>query len=76
MEYDERAEQLEREADKMEQESQRVEGRIDETRSDWKSKEADQQVPGAQADPLAREDREDEEQEDGRDEDESDEEEE
>lgn len=61
MEYDERAEQLEREADKMEQESERVKGRIDETRSDWESKEADQQVPGAQADPLAKEDREDDE---------------
>jgi hypothetical protein len=61
MEYDERAEQLEREADKMEQESQRVEGRIDESRSDWESKQADQQVPGAQADPLAKEDREDDE---------------
>jgi hypothetical protein len=61
MEYDERAEQLEREADKMEQESERVKGRVDETRSDWESKEADQQVPGAQADPLAKEDREDDE---------------
>lgn len=60
MEYDERAEELEREADKMEQESERVKGRVDEARNDWESKEADQQVPGAQADPLAKEDREDE----------------
>jgi hypothetical protein len=60
MEYDERAEQLEREADKMEQESERVKGRVDDARSDWESKQADQQVPGAQADPLAKEDREDE----------------
>jgi hypothetical protein len=49
VEYDERADQLERDADKMEQESKRVGGRIEESRSDWESKEADQTVPGAQA---------------------------
>jgi hypothetical protein len=49
VDYDERADELERDADKMEQESERVGGRIDESRSDWESKEADQQVPGAQA---------------------------
>jgi hypothetical protein len=64
MEYDERAEQLEREADKMEQESERVEGRINDARSDWESKVADQTVPGAQADPLAKEDEQDDEQDD------------
>jgi hypothetical protein len=64
VEYDERAEQLKREADKMEQESERVEGRINDARSDWESKQADQMVPGAQADPLAKEDRPDDDEQD------------
>lgn len=34
----------------MEQESERVGGRIDQTRGDWETKEADQTVPGAQPD--------------------------
>jgi hypothetical protein len=49
VEYNERADQLESDADKMEKESKRVGGRIEESRSDWESKEADQKVPGAQA---------------------------
>ena len=49
-EHEERAKRLQRESDKMEQEAERVGGKIEETRSDWQSKEADQTVPGAQPD--------------------------
>jgi hypothetical protein len=41
---------MEREAEKMQQESDRVGGRIEESRGDWESKEGDQSVPGAQPD--------------------------
>ena len=65
MEHDEQADRLERDADKMEQESERVGGRIEETRSDWESKETSQSVPGAQAALPGEEDDEDEATEDG-----------
>ena len=49
-EYDERADELERQADKMDEESERVSGSIGEARQDWESKQADQTIPGAQED--------------------------
>ena len=48
MEHDEEAEELEREADKLEEHSEEVAKRIEGTRSEWKSKQQDQAVPGAQ----------------------------
>jgi hypothetical protein len=50
-EHDEEAQQLEREAQDLEEHSDRVGERIDETRRDWESKEQDPSVPGAQPDP-------------------------
>jgi len=49
MEHDERAEELEREADKLEQHTEHVGRRIEDTRKEWESKQEDQQVPGAQS---------------------------
>jgi hypothetical protein len=51
IEHDEKAEELEREANALEHDSERVGTRIDETRRDWAAKEQDPTVPGAQADP-------------------------
>ena len=51
MEHEEHAERLEREADDMERQSDKVGEHIDETRRDWESKEQDANVPGAQPDP-------------------------
>ena len=54
MEHDEqaghaqRADQLEHEADKLEEEGERVGGRIDAAMDEWESKEQDRSVPGAQ----------------------------
>jgi hypothetical protein len=45
---EEPAERLEREAGRMEEESQRVGQGIDDARRDWESKEQDSTVPGAQ----------------------------
>ena len=52
-ERDEGAEKLEREAEHLEQESDRVGERIEQTRRDWAAKEQDPSVPGAQPDPDA-----------------------
>ncbi len=41
------ADQLEQEADKLAQENARLEGKIDEVRSDWHAKQQDPGVPGA-----------------------------
>jgi hypothetical protein len=49
MDHDERADELEREADKLEQHTEQVGKRIDDTRKEWESKQEDQQVPGAQS---------------------------
>jgi hypothetical protein len=49
-EYEEHADRLEKEADKMQEESERVSGSISEARDDWEQKEADQTIPGAQED--------------------------
>ena len=46
--HDDRAEELEREADKLEQHSEHVGAEIDDVRKDWESKQEDQSVPGAQ----------------------------
>ncbi len=43
----ERADELEREADRVEQASEGLERDIDETRSDWESKQSDSRAPGA-----------------------------
>ena len=51
IEHDEKAEELEREADSLEHDSERIGERIDETRRDWAAKEQDPTVPGAQPDP-------------------------
>lgn len=50
-EHDEKARQLEREAEDLEEQSDRVGEHIDDTRRDWESKEQDPSVPGAQPDP-------------------------
>ena len=47
MEYEERSEELERQADQMEQQSERVGGKIKEAQEDWEAKMKDQQIPGA-----------------------------
>jgi hypothetical protein len=49
-EHDEKAQQLEREAEDLEEQSDRVGEHIDDTRRDWESKEQDPSVPGAQPD--------------------------
>ena len=41
---------MERDAERMEHEADRVGDHIDETRKDWESKEQDPSVPGAQPD--------------------------
>lgn len=46
-EYDERAGELEREADRLEDESKRLEESIDETRTDWEAKQSASDAPGA-----------------------------
>ena len=54
-EHDEKAQRLEREAEDLEEQSDRVGEHIDETRRDWESKEQDPRVPGAQPAPDAEE---------------------
>ena len=51
MEHEEQARELERDAEKMEQHSDKLGERIDETRREWEAKEQDPSVPGAQPDP-------------------------
>jgi hypothetical protein len=55
IEYDERAEELDREADDLEEHSGEVGERIDDIRRDWGRKEQDPAVPGAQPDPAEQE---------------------
>ena len=52
MRQEEPSERLEREAGRMEDESERVGGVIEGVRRDWESKEQDAAVPGAQPDPA------------------------
>jgi hypothetical protein len=49
--HEERADELEREADFLEKGGDRVEGMIKQTREDWESKKSSNQAPGA-ADPA------------------------
>ena len=64
-EHEEHADKLEREAEGMAEDSDRVGKHIDEARRDWEAKEQDPSVPGATPDP------EDESQSSGQDEDEA-----
>ena len=48
MDHDERADELEREVDKLEQHNEHVGQQIEGARKDWESKQEDQEVPGAQ----------------------------
>ena len=48
--HQEQADRLEREAEKLEEESKRVGERIEDDRQDWDAKEGDISVPGAQPD--------------------------
>jgi len=48
-EPDKQVEEMEREAARMEKEGERLDDRIDETGKDWKAKEDDGAVPGAQS---------------------------
>lgn len=50
-EHEEHADQLEREAEGMAEDSDRVGQHIDEARRDWEAKEQDPAVPGAKPDP-------------------------
>jgi hypothetical protein len=51
MEHEEQARDLERDAEKMEQHSDKLGERIEETRREWEAKEQDPSIPGAQPDP-------------------------
>jgi hypothetical protein len=46
-EHEEKANELEREADDLEQRSDRVGREVEETKSDWEARQADENVPGA-----------------------------
>ena len=50
MKHEEQAHELERDADRLEEQGERVDRQIEETRSDWEAKEKDASVPGAQPD--------------------------
>jgi hypothetical protein len=50
--HEEQAEELERDAQRLEEQGERVDRHIEETRSDWESKEHDSAVPGAQPEPA------------------------
>jgi hypothetical protein len=52
MEHEEHAEELEREADKLDEHAEEVGEDIDDARREWKAKEDDPSVPGAQPDPA------------------------
>ena len=51
MEHDEQGERLESELKRMDEHSDEIGERIDETRREWEAKEDDPAVPGAQPDP-------------------------
>lgn len=48
MDYQERSSELEKDADRMEERSDELEGEIEDAGQEWKSKQTDQSVPGAQ----------------------------
>ena len=49
MEHQERADALDREADDLEQQSERLRDEVDDVREDWEAKKGDGSLPGAQA---------------------------
>ena len=51
MEHEERGEELEREADKLDQHSDQVGEEIEDARQEWEAKQGDPAVPGAQPSP-------------------------
>jgi hypothetical protein len=51
MEHEEQGEKLSHELDRLDEHSDEVGERIDETRREWEAKEEDPTVPGAQPDP-------------------------
>ena len=51
MEHEEHADELERDAEKLDEHSEDVGEHIDEARREWEAKEDDPMVPGAQPDP-------------------------
>ena len=53
MEHEEQADRMEEDADKLEQHSEQLGERIDDVQDDWKHKEQDVSVPGAQPNPDA-----------------------
>ena len=55
-EHDERAQDLERELDEMEERSERLDDEVSDAREDWQRKQADPSVPGAVGDPSPDED--------------------
>jgi hypothetical protein len=50
VEHDEQAQRMERDADRLEEQSEKVGEHIDDTRREWEAKEQDPSVPGAQPD--------------------------
>ena len=64
MEHEERADELEREVDKLEQHTQHVGDQIESTRKEWESKQQDQDVPGAQTHEALHPDEDEEDQDD------------
>jgi hypothetical protein len=51
VEHDERADELEREAEKLDGESDRIGEHIEDAKQEWEAKQADPAVPGAQPEP-------------------------
>ena len=51
MEHEEQTDRMEEDADKLEQHSEQLGERIDDVQDDWRRKEQDVSVPGAQPDP-------------------------
>jgi hypothetical protein len=52
MEFERRSGELEGQAERLEQQSDRVGGRIEEAKRDWEAKKSDSSVPGAVEDDL------------------------
>jgi phage shock protein A len=50
-EHEQHADRLERDLDGMQEQSDRLEEQIEDTRSDWEAKKRDAAVPGAAGDP-------------------------
>jgi hypothetical protein len=57
MEYEEQADRMDEDAEKLEQHSEQLGERIDDIENDWERKEDDPSVPGAQPDPDEEEER-------------------